>query len=64
MLGRHRWAADWNPLFHFLEIVRRPLLGQGTAPESWAVVLLVTAAGFAVALPFFSRYRARIAYWV
>jgi ABC-2 type transport system permease protein/lipopolysaccharide transport system permease protein len=64
MLGRHRWAADWNPLFHFLEIVRRPLLGQGPALESWGVALLVTAAGFALMVAVFSRYRARIAYWV
>jgi len=28
MLGRHQWAADLNPLFHYMEIVRRPLMGQ------------------------------------
>lgn len=64
MLGRHMWAVDWNPLFHFLEIVRRPLLGESPAPASWAVVLLITAAGYLTMLALFTRFRARIAYWV
>jgi ABC-type polysaccharide/polyol phosphate export permease len=64
MLGRHRWAADWNPLFHFLEIVRGPLLGESFAASSWVIVLLVTAGGSLVTLALFARYRNRIAYWV
>lgn len=64
MLGRHQWAADVNPLFHFLEIIRRPLMGDAPSALSWATVLAVTLAGFVVMLAFFRRYRARIAYWV
>jgi ABC-type polysaccharide/polyol phosphate export permease len=64
MLGRHRWAAEVNPIFHALEIVRRPLLGQSPDPLSWAVMLGVAAAGYFVTLGLFRRYRARIAYWV
>ncbi|MEW5864883.1 MAG: ABC transporter permease [Pseudomonadota bacterium] len=64
MLGRNRWAAEVNPLFHFLEIVRRPLLGQSPDALSWAAALAVTAGGYLVTLAFFQRYRARIAYWV
>lgn len=64
MLGRHQWAANWNPLFHFLEVVRRPLLGESLAASSWMIVLLVTAGGSLVTLALFTRYRARIAYWV
>ena len=64
MLGRHQWAADLNPLFHFMEIVRRPLMGQGPSLLSWAVVLAITAFGVALMLAVFQRFRARIAYWV
>jgi len=64
MLGRHQWAADYNPLFHFLEIVRRPLLSEQLPVFSWAAVLAITAVGFALMLVVFHRYRARIAYWV
>jgi ABC-type polysaccharide/polyol phosphate export permease len=63
-LGRHRWAATWNPLYHFLEIVRAPLLGSAITPVSWQVVVATTFAGWMLTFALFSRYRARIAYWV
>jgi homopolymeric O-antigen transport system permease protein len=64
MLGRYQWAADVNPLFHFLEIIRRPLMGEGPSLLSWGMVFGVTLVGFGLMLFFFQRYRARIAYWV
>lgn len=64
MLGGHRWAAEWNPLFHFLEIVRAPILGHGAAVQSWMVVLGITVVGYGVTFMVFSRFRPRIAYWV
>jgi ABC-type polysaccharide/polyol phosphate export permease len=64
MLGKNRWAAEVNPLFHFLEIVRRPLMGQNPDPFSWVAALAVTGAGFFIMFAFFQRYRVRIAYWV
>ena len=63
-LGRYGWAATWNPLHHFLEIVRQPLLGESVSALSWVAVCFVTAAGVAVTLMMFSRFRRRIAYWV
>jgi ABC-2 type transport system permease protein len=63
-LGRHRWAADANPLTHFLATVRDPLLGLPVPWQSWAVVIGVTVVGCGAAFAFFARYRARIAYWV
>lgn len=64
MLGRHQWAADVNPLYHFLEIIRRPLMGQDTSALSWATVLAITFLGYAVMLFFFQRFRARVPYWL
>ncbi len=64
MLGRSQWAAQLNPFYHFLEVVRAPLVSTTTNWSSWAVVLGITVCGYAVALPLFARYRARIAYWV
>jgi ABC-type polysaccharide/polyol phosphate export permease len=64
MLGRHQWAADANPLYHFIEVVRAPLLGQAPAALSWAVVAGVTVLGFGFTLAVFARYRARIPYWL
>jgi ABC-type polysaccharide/polyol phosphate export permease len=63
-LGRYEWFALWNPFYHFLEIVRAPLMGLPVPVNSWLAVLFISLAGFAVAFAFFVRYRARIAYWV
>jgi len=53
-----------NPFFHFLEILRRPMLGQPQLWHSWIVVLVFTVVGWALTLIAMRRYRARIAYWV
>lgn len=64
MLGRHEWAVDFNPIYHFIEIVRGPLLGELFRPLSWAFVLFTTVIGYAFALALYAKYRARVAYWV
>jgi ABC-type polysaccharide/polyol phosphate export permease len=64
MLGEHAWAADANPLYHLIEVVRAPLLGQMPATVSWLAAIGLTIVGFALTLPVFARYRARIAYWL
>jgi ABC-type polysaccharide/polyol phosphate export permease len=63
-LGEYRWVAAWNPLTHFLDIVREPLLGYPIDVRSVMIVVGVTASGYAAALLLFARYRARIPYWV
>lgn len=64
MLGRNAWAADLNPYYHFLEIVRAPLLGASASAQSWWVVVGITLVGYAVTMLFFGRFRPRVAYWV
>ena len=56
--------VELNPFFHFLEILRRPMLGQDQLWHSWLVVLGITVVGWALTLFTLRRYRARIAYWV
>ena len=64
MLGKHLWAAQINPIYHFIEIVRAPLVSGGASLLSWAVVSAITVTGYLVMILVFSRFRARIAYWV
>jgi len=64
LLGRHTWAADINPFYHFLELVRAPLLGDGPSLKTWSAVVAMTLFGWSGTFLLFSRYRARIAYWV
>jgi ABC-type polysaccharide/polyol phosphate export permease len=64
MLGRHAWAVNLNPLYHMLEVIRTPLLAAPVNTKSWIAVIAMVIVGFAIMLPFFGRYRARVAYWV
>jgi ABC-type polysaccharide/polyol phosphate export permease len=63
-LGKHMWAAQINPIYHFIEIIRAPIVGGGAKPLSWAVVIAITVLGYGITVAAFSRFRARIAYWV
>ena len=64
MLGRHAWVNDLNPFFHFVEIVRAPLMGLPVPLATWGAVTGITAAGSIVMILLFARYRARIAFWI
>ena len=64
--GADRWAkiVELNPLLHYLEIVRAPLLGDPQHLRHWAVVITLTVVGWIVALVAMRQYRARVPYWV
>jgi ABC-2 type transport system permease protein/lipopolysaccharide transport system permease protein len=64
MLGRHAWVVNLNPFYHFLEMIRTPLIGAPVNTISWAAVVGMSFVGFAIMLPFFARFRARVAYWL
>ena len=52
-----------NPFYHFIEIVREPLLGRTASLVNWLACIGITIVLGVLALSFFSRYRARITYW-
>lgn len=64
LLQSRAYLADLNPFFHLIEIVRAPLLGQLPTAKHYVAVLLITLINLTVASVFFTRFRARIAYWV
>ena len=57
-------VLDFNPFFHFVELVRAPLLGQAPELVSWLAVAGVTLGGWLLTFELLRRYRRRIAYWV
>ena len=64
MLGTRAFMAHYNPVTHYLAIVREPLLGQPASLFSWQVVLSST---LILTLAFFVLYhksRNSIAYWL
>ncbi|SDC05919.1 ABC-2 type transport system permease protein [Geodermatophilus telluris] len=56
--------AEFNPFLHFVEIIRRPLLGQDQQLRYWVVVLAITVVGWAFTMLVMRRYRSRVSYWV
>ncbi|MFO7570396.1 MAG: ABC transporter permease [Smithellaceae bacterium] len=55
---------DANPLFHLIEIVRAPLLGELPSLLSWTVALVLAVVGWLLTLIFYGRFRSRVAYWL
>jgi ABC-2 type transport system permease protein len=64
--GAGRWGkiVELNPLLHYLDIVRAPLLGAPQEMRHWVVVLVLTLIGWVLAAFALRQYRARVAYWV
>ncbi|MGY1813431.1 galactan export ABC transporter permease subunit Wzm/RfbD [Blastococcus sp. SYSU D00820] len=56
--------AEFNPFLHFVEIIRRPLLGQDQELRYWLVVLAITVVGWVFTMFVMRRYRSRVSYWV
>jgi len=64
LLGSRKWIADLNPIYHLIEVVRAPLLGDVPSFISYLAATLMTCGGWLVALYLFARFRNRIIYWL
>ena len=63
-LQDNQWIVDFNPVFHFFEIVRHPLLGQHIPHLSWAVAIAVMCIFAAIAIFILSRFKYKIQFWI
>ncbi|MGQ0683669.1 ABC transporter permease [Bradyrhizobium sp.] len=57
------FAADLNPLYHLVQIMRDPLLGNVPPLESWLWASITFAVGAAVTMWVYGRNRDRLPYW-
>jgi ABC-type polysaccharide/polyol phosphate export permease len=64
LTGPKTLLVDLNILYHYVEIVRDPLMGKPPSVESWLMVVAATICGWSLALFLFARFQRRIAYWV
>jgi len=58
------YLLDLNPVYHLLEIVRAPLLGDFPTTINWVVACSMALAGWLFAIALYGRYKRRIAYWL
>ncbi len=63
-LGEYEFVAKMNPIFHWIELVRAPLLGESPSPSSWIVAIALLGSGTLLAMLLFRRVERRIVYWV
>jgi ABC-2 type transport system permease protein len=56
--------VEFNPLLHYVEIVRQPMLGLDQHLRHWVVVLAITVVGWVLTMVALRRFRSRVSYWV
>jgi ABC-2 type transport system permease protein len=64
VVGERARLVELNPFLHYIEILRRPMIGESFELRHWVVTLAITVVGWAVALLVLRNYRARVSYWV
>ena len=62
--GAVRQIAMANPVTHFVEIVRAPLLGAPAPSASWAAVLVVSTLGIALTMFWVGREKDRLPFYL
>jgi ABC-type polysaccharide/polyol phosphate export permease len=55
--------VEFNPIYHLIEVVRAPLLGNVPAMTSYAAAMAIAAGGWLLTYLAFERFRSRITYW-
>ena len=63
-VAKRAMLAEINPLYHYLEIVRAPMIGQELAGYHWIIVGVCTIIGLLLALLAMRQMRFRVPYWV
>jgi len=64
MLGEHRWVADINPFYHFIQVVRAPMMGEMPSTLSYLYCVGFILALVILAVPVFVLGRRKISVWV
>ncbi|MCR9276606.1 MAG: ABC transporter permease [Pseudomonadaceae bacterium] len=62
--GLRRIIADWNPLTHFVEILRSPMLGESHLDGHWIIVAVMTIVGCVATILVGAYMRKRIGVWI
>lgn len=58
------FIVDYNPFYHFIALVRAPLLGEMPTLVNYSVTVGLSATFAVLAVVLFRRYKNRIPYWV
>jgi lipopolysaccharide transport system permease protein len=64
LIKNNRILLDINPLYHLIEVVRQPMLGEMPSTLNYAVLIIGGVVGWIVALVVFNWGRTKVAFWV
>lgn len=56
--------VNGNPLYHYVSLIRQPLLGNAPHLLSWIVVTLITFSGWLATLWIISKKRRQLVFWL
>jgi ABC-type polysaccharide/polyol phosphate export permease len=62
--SNRKFLVDYNVLFYFIEVIRRPLLGEVPPASHYLTVLGVTVVGYGLAYLVYRRMRSQLAFFV
>ncbi|PRX47942.1 ABC-2 type transport system permease protein [Prauserella shujinwangii] len=57
-------VVELNPLYHLLQLVRAPLIGNEQSWHHWVISAGIALVGWILALVVMRNYRSRVSYWV
>jgi lipopolysaccharide transport system permease protein len=64
VLRTKAWMAEMNPLFHWIEVIRQPLLGHMPSGAHYVWTLGSLSVLGVLVIVMLGRHRDRIAYWL
>ncbi len=64
LLKDREWLAEFNPLYHMIEIVRAPMIDSHLELTSWLWSIGLLLVGFVAAQYLMKRSRDRVPYWL
>lgn len=64
LLKNKTYFIDYNPFYAYVDLIRSPLLGTTPSLTSCYVIAIVSLIGMVLSSILFTRFRARIVYWL
>jgi ABC-type polysaccharide/polyol phosphate export permease len=61
---KYQFIAQLNPIFHLMEVVRRPILGEAPTLLSWCAVIFLAVAGWLISFQTLIRTHREIVLWL
>ena len=60
----HRAFVKYNIIYHYVELIRAPLLGKQPDAFSWLIIIVATIIGWTITTALYVKYRNRIPFWL